>query len=182
MHVIEGLTITWSLENSVLHASICVSPWGNICLQLFFFRRGHPASILLPCGASPFRLSPAHSLPFILPHSFGLQWDRMPEAVLTALWTISHNWHHAIITSHQSNPCLPLLMSDSDPTRPARLHICHGCTNVHGWGKKKLSCGKAAFWIGSFTSWCSTAVNIKAFNLSNLCCLGGRSDSNPTWH
>lgn len=44
---------------------------GDVCLQLFFFREGHPASIPLPCGASPFRLCPTHSLPFIPPPPWG---------------------------------------------------------------------------------------------------------------
>lgn len=136
-----------------------------------------------PAEHPPFRLAPAHALPFIPPRSFGLWWDRMLEAVLTAPPTISHRWHHAIVTSHQSNPCLAPLMSDSDPTRPTLLRICHGCTHVHGWDgkkeKKELSRGECRIlYHGCFKVWCSAAANIKAFNLCNLCCLGGRSVSN----
>lgn len=75
MHVIEGLMITRPPGNTMLHASICVSPWGVFVQAMYVFSSssegGHPASILLPCGASPFRLSPAHSLPFIPPPPWG---------------------------------------------------------------------------------------------------------------
>lgn len=117
--------ITRPLENTVLlHASICVPP-----LEVFFVQALYVSSCScpergasckrppLPCGASPFRQSPAHIAPPLHPSlSQGLQGDGTPAAVLRAPGTVSHNWHCAIITSHHSNPCLPLLMSYSGPT------------------------------------------------------------------
>ena len=197
MHVIEGLMITEPLENTLLHASICVSPWGVFVQAMYISSYSSSEGGILQASRSPAERPPSGYLPptrspFIPPSSLGLQWDRTPAAVLTAPWTISHNWHHAIITSHQSNPCLPLLMSDSGPTRPALSHICHSCTHTHTHTcvhmlaekkKKKLSCGERRIPNhGCFKGWCSTAVSINAFNLSNPCCLGGRGDSNGSWH
>lgn len=81
-------------------------------------REGHPASV----PRSPAEHPPSSNLPptslllFIPPSPKGLQGDGTPAAVLRAPGIVSHNWHCAIITSHHSNPCLPLLMSYSGPT------------------------------------------------------------------
>lgn len=114
-------------------------------------------------------------------------WDRMPGAVLTALWTASHN---IIITA---TPASPPPLANSDPTRPALLHICHGgshaqlCRGGGTKGKKKpktyLISPIVTQDFGITAAWKSDvapAVSTEAFNLSNLCCWGG--DSNSSWH
>jgi len=126
------------------------SPWGVLYMRSMSpvvpLQWGHPTNILLPCGASPFRLSPAHSLLFILHPPPGAPVSRTSAAVLTAPWTISHNWHHAIITSNQSNLWLPLLLPSSCPTRPTLSHICHKKTQTHKV-TETYSNDKAGFWI-----------------------------------
>lgn len=118
-------------------------------------------------------------------------WDRMPGAVLTAPWTVSHN-------SIPVTPALPPPLPNSDPTRPALLHICHGLSHVHSCvgkktpkktkGEKKANNSKSLLLVpriryrGCLKDWCGPAVSIKAFNLSNWCCRGGRSDSSSSWH
>ncbi|MED6282780.1 hypothetical protein CHARACLAT_001789 [Characodon lateralis] len=89
---------------------------------------GDSVSILLPCGASPFRLPPVHSLIFILPS------PTFPVALVRQdVGSCSHSTpdyftqlaccHHCI----SSKFALPtfLLVSSSGLTRPAFSHICH---------------------------------------------------------
>lgn len=133
-------------------------------LEVFLLRRCTSPVVLLQRRVSCKLPAPLRSIPLqaisrlLVPlhpsPSPGLQWDRMLAAVLTAPCTISHNWHHAIITSHQSNPAIPLLMSDSGPNRAPRSHICHAThihTHVHthaDWKtKKQLACGNTGYWI-----------------------------------
>lgn len=145
MHIIEGLMITRPLENSAacfllffLLRCFCT---GDVHLHLYYFREGHPASIPPPCRAPPFRLSPTHSLPFIPPPPWGCietgcqqLFSQHPVPFHTTGIMPSN-------TSHQSNPALPLLMSDFGPNRPTRSHICHSCmhTQILTLAEKKLS-------------------------------------------
>lgn len=115
-------------------------------------------------------------------------WDRMPGAVLTALWTVSHN---IIITA---TPASPPPLANSDPTGPALLHICHGGSHAQlCWGEKEKPKEKKTQTLsnlsycypgfrnhGCLAERCGPAVSTKAFNLSNLCCWGG--DYNSSWH
>lgn len=124
----------------------CFFCTGDVCLQLFFLRSGHPAppQSIPPLGYLPPTRSPSSPplllLLLLLPGAPARE-TRMPAAVLPATWTVSHNWHHAIITSHQSNPRLPRLMSDSGPNRPASSHtsVTAGSTRACMHRKKKGS-------------------------------------------
>lgn len=131
--VIEGLMIVRTPENSSC-ALPSVSPWGSKYLQLFLFRRGHPASTALPCVAFPLQANartPTRS-PSSLPAPLGPMWDRMPGAVLTAPWAVSHN---SITVTPASPPPLP----NSDPTGPAPTHLSRPptCAQLCGENKNK---------------------------------------------
>lgn len=122
---------------------------GNVHLQLFFFREGHPASILHPCGASPFRLPHAHSLPFILPPPWGSNetgrqqlFSQHPGPFHTTGITPSSHFIKVTPTYLYSCPTLAPLDLLSHTHLPW-LHT-HVHTNA-GW--EKLSCGNAGSWI-----------------------------------
>lgn len=175
-----------------MHASICVFSWGvfaqamyiSICttsergiLQAFRSPAERPPSGYLPPTGS------SSSLP--LPGA-ALRQDASSCSHSTLYhFTQLASCHHYI--SSVSNPALPLLVSDFGPNRPTRSHICHGFTHTQThaysrWLKKTLLWESRILYNGCFKGWCSTAVSINAFNLSNSCCLGGRSDSYYSWH
>lgn len=160
---------------------------GDVRLQLFFIREGHPASILLPCGASPFRLAPAHPLPFIPPPPWGSSetgrqqlFSQHPGPFHTT--GIMPSLHLIKVTPAYLCSCPTL--APLDLLSHTSVTAAHTHTHVHaGWkNKKPLLWENRILNHGCFKGWCSTAVSINAFNLSNPCCLGGRSDSNRSWH
>lgn len=75
VHVIEGPMISRPLENTVLHSSICVSPWGVFAQAMYVSSCSSAERCILQASCSPAECPPSGYLtPTHSPSSLPLPW------------------------------------------------------------------------------------------------------------